>query len=245
MMAGDDTIAISAGNNIVIEDNWFTQNYNIEQVIDIKSSLSSVPVVIRGNLFENNFLGKHGGQDGPNPPDAPEIIVGDFGNASSLRRHVIEYNRFERGISLGASSRLASALITNNIIDAQRISRPTIVFARVYNTMIANNTFYRGGFKVGRYDSCVIPSGGLVFKNNIFYETYIADQTQRCPANRFTVAYNVFHALGSSFAGAAKDLYNMSVDPGFVNVSAGDFRLKSDSPALTAGERGSETGAPF
>jgi hypothetical protein len=188
VMRGDDTIAISAGNNVVIEENQFTQNYNIEQVIDIKSRLSRIPVIIRGNVFQNNFLGTRGGQDGPNPPDAPEIIVGDYTSTSALQRHLITHNRFERGVSLGSGLRPASVLLSNNIIDGERVSNPTIVYARVYNTTVSNNTYYQGGLRIGRFGAC--PIGSLVLKDNRFVGTNLIDQSHKCPTNRVSFISN-------------------------------------------------------
>ena len=205
LLAGDDTIAVSGGNDVVIEENWFTEQYNIEQVIDIKSRFSRKPVIIRGNLFENNFLGTHGGED-TSPALAeivPEITIGDHGPPASLLQHVIEYNRFQRGISVGPGSRPGSALIRGNIIHALKTRNPYIVFARVYDTHIVNNTFYDGGFKIGRHGDCVVPRGELTLKNNIFYDTFVLDQTKSCPPNQYTFANNVLYGLSSSIGKAA------------------------------------------
>jgi hypothetical protein len=239
--AGDDTIAIAGGDQVVIEENWFTEQYNIEQVIDIKSRLSRVPVRIRGNVFENNFLGTYGGQDKSPPPDAsPEITIGDHDTPATVQQHVIEGNRFERGISIGSSARIGSALIRNNIFHAKATNAPHIVFNNVYNTLIVNNTFYRGGFKIGRAGHC-IPIDGLVFKNNIFYETYVRDQTDRCPTSPYKLLHNNLYRLPGRFKHGQQP-GNITTDPLFVNPTAGDFRLQPSSPAGKAGEGGRSMG---
>jgi hypothetical protein len=242
LTAGDDTIAVAGGNNVVIEANWFTDNYNIEQVIDIKSRWSRVPVIIRGNVFQNNFLGTHGGQDGgPTVAmNSAEIVVGDHDVPPALLQHVIEYNRFERGISVGASNRPGSAIIRNNIFHAKAISAPRIIFNQTYNTLVINNTFYRGGFKIGRTRGC-IPVGGLTFKNNIFYETFVNDQTDNCPNNSYTLAHNVLYKLPSGFKRGVQQA-NITTDPFFINPAAGDFRLKAESAARKVGEGGMHMG---
>jgi hypothetical protein len=237
-LAGDDTIAVSGGNDVVIEENWFTEQYNIEQVIDIKSRFSNKPVIVRGNLFENNFLGTRGGQDTSRAAAqySPEITIGDHDSPNSLLQHVIEYNRFQRGVSVGPSSRPGSALIRSNVIHALKTSKPWISFVRVYDTLIVNNTFYRGGFKIGRHGVCVVPRGELTFKNNIFYETFVLDQTKSCPSNQYTFVNNVLYGLSSAIGKAAQYLNNFTADPYFINASDGDFRLKTNSLARLAGE---------
>jgi hypothetical protein len=242
LTAGDDTIAVAGGNHVVIEDNWFTENYNIEQVIDIKSRMSHVPVVIRGNVFQNNFLGTHGGQDGgPSVArDSAEIVVGDHDTPPALLQHVIEYNRFERGISVGASKRSGSAIIRHNIFHAKATRAPRLVFNQAYNTLVINNTFYRGGFKIGRARGC-IPVGGLTFKNNIFYETFVQDQTDNCPDNSYTLTYNALYRLPSGFKRGVQQ-HNITTDPGFINPAAGDFRLQAESAARRVGAEGMSMG---
>jgi hypothetical protein len=242
LTAGDDTIAVAGGNNVVIEANWFTENYNIEQVIDIKSGWSRVPVVIRSNVFQNNFLGTHGGQDGgPTVAmNSAEIVVGDHDAPPALLQHVIEDNRFERGISVGASKRPGSTIIRNNIFHARATNTPRIIFNQAYNTLVINNTFYRGGFKIGRAHGC-IPVGGLTFKNNIFYETFVQDQTNNCPNNSYTLTHNALYKLPSGFKHGVQQS-NITTDPFFINPAAGDFRLKADSAARSVGEGGMSIG---
>jgi hypothetical protein len=240
---GDDVIAVVAGENIVIEDNFITENYNIEQVIDIKSRGSQTPVTIRGNALYDNFLGTHGGQDGgfAAAQTSCEIIIGDHDAPPELRQHMIDSNYLQRGICIGASQRSGSALIRNNIVHANATTTPGAIFNRVYNTVVTNNTFYRGGFKIGRSKGC-IPAGQLVFRNNIFFETFVKDQTTRCPSNLYTVANNILYRLPSRFERGAQ-ASNTSADPSFVNPTAGDFRLRADSYAALSGERKADIGA--
>jgi hypothetical protein len=193
-------------------------------------------------VFQNNFLGTHGGQDGG--PDAamygPEIVIGDHDIPPALLQHVVEDNRLERGISVGASKRPGSALIRNNILHAKATRAPKIIFNQAYNTLVINNTFYRGGFKIGRVRGC-IPVGGLTFKNNIFYETFVQDQTDDCPANSYTLTYNALYRLPSGFQRGVQQ-HNITTDPAFINPSAGDFRLQAQSAARRVGAEGMSMG---
>jgi hypothetical protein len=221
--AGDDTVAIGAGNNVVIERNYFTENYNIEEVIDIKSRQSRVPVVIRENVFHNNFLGSHGGQDSRGKVQfGPEITIGDHDTPPGLLQHVIDSNLLERGISVGPGKRPGSALIKNNVIRAKEDRAQTIIFNHAFNTVVVNNTYYRGGFKIGRAGGC-IPPGQLTFKNNIFYETFVRDQTKRCDSSPYTLTSNILFKLPSRFERGLQTS-NINADPLFVDARAGDLR---------------------
>jgi hypothetical protein len=195
-------------------------------------------------VFQNNFLGTHGGQDG-GPTIAPysaEITIGDHDAPPALLQHVIEDNRFERGISVGGGKRPGSALIRNNVFHAKATNAPRIIFNQAYNTLVINNTYYRGGFKIGRANSCSIPLGGLTFKNNIFYETFVHDQTDKCPSNSYTLTYNNFYKLPSGFKRGVQQ-HNITTEPFFINPAAGDFRLKADSPIRSIGDEGMAMGA--
>jgi hypothetical protein len=153
---------------------------------------------------------------------------------------VIEYNRFERGISVGASKRPGSAIIRNNIFHAKVTSAPRIIFNQTYNTLVINNTFYRGGFKIGRSRGC-IPMGGLTFTNNIFYETFVHDQTDNCPNNCYTLTHNTLYKLPSGFKRGVQQ-HNITTDPAFINPTAGDFRLQAESSARRVGAGGTSMG---
>jgi hypothetical protein len=242
LLAGDDTIAVQGGKGIVIEGNWFTESYNIENVIDLKL-MPSTPVSIRLNYVENNFLGTHGGQDGNPGGMGTCLIVGDRVDPADVAQHVVEGNWIEEHtdtISVGGGSRPGSAVFRYNVIIGPQGS-PRGTIHRAYSTQFVNNTFYRSGFKLSRSASGWLPPG-LIFKNNIFFETYVNDQTDADPGVDYRVEYNTLYNLPSGFErGIQTD--NKTADPQFVDASGRDFRLRSESPARGAGEGGVDMGA--
>jgi hypothetical protein len=252
VMAGDDAIAVISGNNVVIEDNWIADHYNIEQILDIKQRNSTSPVTFRNNVVENNFLGTKGGQDNGPGSGGPCIVIGDHDSPSALKQHKIEGNWFEDCahasnpandwfISIGDGNRPGSALVRNNVYYGRGAVNPNMIFNQAYNTLVLNNTIFRGGFKIGRSGGC-IPANHLTFKNNIFYETYVNDQTDSCPGNKYALLYNDLYNLPKGFE-RGNQANNITANPQFVDSASGDFALKATSPAIDAGENGVDMGA--
>jgi hypothetical protein len=81
----------------------------------------------------------------------------------------------------------------------------------------------------------------LTFKNNIFYETFVQDQTDNCPDNSYTLTYNALYRLPSGFKRGVQQ-HNITTDPGFINPAAGDFRLQAESAARRVGAEGMSMG---
>jgi hypothetical protein len=85
-------------------------------------------------------------------------------------------------------------------------------------------------------------SGSAVVRNNIFYQTNSSawssgnEKTQTPFAGTFEAHYNLVSKLGSL------DATNIVKDPMFVDVAAGNFRLKADSPCRHAGQGGGDIG---
>jgi len=246
--SSEDTLSIkTAGRGIILAHNRFTHSYNIENVIDIKG-VADGPITIRNNYFDgpNLFLGSYGGNDSTGVC----IVIGNEEKPPELVQHVIESNTFIRcyggDIALGSGQRNGSALIHNNVFYHQhtKVITHQAVFARTFDSEISNNTFIKGAFKLGRSSSgCSGPTPeNLVFKNNIFYGTRVIDQTDNCPQVDYRLEYNLLFDLPEEFERGVQR-YNQVDDPGFVDVSAHNFRLKDSSPAHGAGEGGGDMGA--
>jgi hypothetical protein len=235
--AGDDVIEVTAADHLVISNNLFTEAYNIENVIDLKLQHSSVPVVIDGNHFEANHLGTFGGDDS----NSICLIIGDPATVAKRLRHLIRNNTFVncRGgaIAIGGGNRKGSAWVENNIFyhDTNTLADAQGGYFNADDTLLINNTFYRGGFKIGwSRASCNSLPQGLIIKNNIFYETRIQDQTDRCPSIDYQLVYNLWNNLPSKFERGVQK-YNKTGDPLFISPSKLDFRLKNGSPAQASG----------
>jgi hypothetical protein len=246
LVSGDDVFAVQAGDDVVIENNLITAQYNIENIIDIKTSGSSTPVVFRANRAADNFKGTKGGQDHHRPEAC--LVVGDSRSGPALR-HLIADNLFDGCpggfFSIGGGERTGSALITGNLFrDAAEAGEPVAgVIARAVDTEVAHNVFYRGALQLGRGYGCSktqMPQG-LVIRDNIFDGTSIVDRTEDCPEVGYRLEHNLFHRLPSGFKRRIAR-GNRELDPRFRDPGAGDFSLQAGSPAIGAATDGRNLG---
>ncbi len=130
------------------------------------------------------------------------------------------------------------------------LDRPAHLYGEFYNVQIVNNFFHAnnknnwGGIYLqnggpGNY------GGGLVIRNNVFWENTAAKgaQTIRDEAgvlNKFNIDYNLFKSgePSETFGAAAVTIHEVKC----VDLLKHDYRLHSDSPARDAG---SPLGAPL
>ena len=247
LVSGDDVFAVQAGDGIVIEGNRITNQFNIENIIDIKTRGSSSPVIFRDNYASDNFKGSKGGQDHGRPE--PCIVIGDADRSPPLR-HRIEGNVFDGcpggALSVGGGKRTGSALIVDNLFRERSGdgSPASGVIARSVDTEIAHNVFYRGALTIARpgsgCGSAQMPAG-LRIRDNVFYQTRIVDQTDDCPTIDYLLARNIFYNLPQGFERGRRQ-GNLNADPRFRNAASGDFSLLPDSPAIGAGSDGRAIG---
>jgi hypothetical protein len=245
LVSGDDVFAVQAGDGIVIEHNRITNQFNIENIIDIKTANSASPVIFRNNDAFDNFKGSKGGQDHGTPE--PCITIGDADRPPQLQ-HLIEGNVFDGCpggfFSVGGGKRTGSALIVNNLfLDRSGDPNPGAI-ARSVDTEIAHNIFYHGALKIARSGSAC-GSGAMPLRlrvrDNVFYRTRIVDQTDDCPAIDYLLANNVLYDLPQGFERGDQQ-GNLNVDPRFRSAETGDFSLLPDSPATGAGSDGRDIG---
>jgi hypothetical protein len=181
---GDDVFAVSAGDRVVIEHNLIKNQYNVENIVDIKISTSSSPVIFRNNTVTDNFKGSKGGQDKGRPEAC--VVIGDANSGTRLK-HVITGNNFSGCpagfFSVGGGSRSGSAQIKYNTFrDSSRSPTPGVI-AKAINTEVTNNNFYGGAVKIGM-GGCTQGSmpQRLVMRDNTFRGTTIYDQAAKCSA---------------------------------------------------------------
>jgi hypothetical protein len=245
LVAGDDVFAVQAGDAILIADNRIMNQFNIENIIDIKLKNGSSPVVFRNNHASDNFEGSKGGQDHGRPE--PCITIGDSDREPPLQ-HIIEGNVFDGCpggfLSVGGGRRTGSALIVNNLfVDRSKRARSGVI-ARSTDTEIAHNVFYRGALTIARKGSTCgsarLPVR-LSIRDNVFHGTRIVDQSDDCPTIDYVLAHNVLYDLPQGFERGRRQ-GNLSVDPRFRSVETGDFSLRPDSPAIGGGSDGHDIG---
>jgi len=102
-------------------------------------------------------------------------------------------------------------------------------------TQLFNCIAVDNGLATGEFDLWIDASStnGFVSNYNIFWNS-----TSQPPIKYGTTT----HALLGSYASASgQDVASLQVDPGFADPPAGDFRLRSSSPAIDSGH----SGAPF
>lgn len=105
------------------------------------------------------------------------------------------------------------------------------------NITIYNNTFYKGtGFSYGFLVTVNSGKTNFISKNNIYYGlsgTYVSLMQS---GDNLNSDHDLFFGLGAPPSGNAMTVTGaLNADPQFVNGAAGDFHLKSTSPAIDAG----------
>ncbi|MCS7055460.1 MAG: right-handed parallel beta-helix repeat-containing protein [Thermoflexales bacterium] len=104
---------------------------------------------------------------------------------------------------------------------------------------IVNNTFVNNGSRGW--------GGGILVENSGVHDVLIANNIASgnlsfqiaidpsVPSGRVTVTHNLIHGFRGIEAGETRGQNYVEGDPQFVNPSAGDFRLRANSPALNKG----------
>jgi len=183
--------------------------------------------IVHNTISDNSFGGDPGGGialDSASPLIEDNLITENFGggifaynySAPAIIQNLITYNQGE-GIGLSpALGKPGEALVVNNTI--------------------ANNSWIGlsiGGaeHQVGLFNNIVVATSG---------EAAILCDTTYDPLSPVLAANNAYTggvpALQGGCQGAIGSNGNISVDPRFVNLSGGDYHLRSDSPAIDAGD---------
>ncbi len=94
--------------------------------------------------------------------------------------------------------------------------------------LVANNVFYDVD------DS--EPWGGRVFHGEVDFRNNIVMGCDAWNLEPLASSYSIFWDNGVEYADSVTGVGNLYVDPGFTDPAAGDFTLRSDSPAIDAGD---------
>ncbi len=134
------------------------------------------------------------------------------------------YNCQDKGISIGAHS---YATVRRNIITGCRIAVAIkdSAFAR-----LENNTFYNIRTGVYCYEKTEGDGGGFAD----VYNTIISDPSWALYQYDHHSQLSFYYCLSDD--GSLPGKTNISADPGFVDPANNDFRLKSTSPCIDAGD---------
>lgn len=136
------------------------------------------------------------------------------GNTETTVSNSVFYNNVGRQITGISSARLYTLKVYNNTfvdIDMQADGTSLGVISQSYNSLnVSNNIFYD-----------IKPSNEPIIEAYNFSE--------------FLLLNNRFPSTAPAITVATQSSGNTFVEPGFVNAASGDFRLKSNSPLIDAG----------
>lgn len=183
----------------------------------------------RNHVLRNNYLhGSFQSEIGPAHVDGFQ----SWDNNGEYAQHIrVEGNRvtgfYHQGLLIAATYYTNSFDLTicNNIFEGAQ-AWGVDVFNGVKDAKIFNNLFKDiNSFAVGVNQGAT----GEV-RNNIFYNVCCFDTATPASIGSKNIWYRPGYTLGSRFNG---DLVN--VNPQFVDVTKGDYRLRWNSPAINAG----------
>lgn len=194
---------------------------------------------IRDNKIRANRAWAKGGGIFAGPIYAGGMVLGPAASVV-IERNVVQGNSgdFEGGIVVSQIPASGKAEIRNNLVlsNTSGIASGAGITVWNSNALVVNNTV-AGNFggqpaNAGiRFDSL---SRGDV-RNNIVYGN---DEYGIDAPSTVKVAYNdvYMHSKSSYSGGATSGIGGIAVDPLFVNAATGDYRLKSGSIAINAGD---------
>lgn len=247
-----DVIQVSAGTykeQIQLKAGITLRGEGYEKtVIDGEKKNGDVVVGANDTVIEG-FTIRNSGSRGKTGDDMDAGIKGADNAAMALLNNRIENNNAGILLSHGSTS-----LIANNIIEKNEVFGIYILYSApfVENNIVYGNKVYGiycASSKPAIVNNTIVgnPTGiytevtSSVVKNNIFTDSsVIGFQIVESPRDQMGVepylSYNIYWNNGHNRANVEKGKGEVENDPMLVNASKGDFRLKSGSPAINAGD---------
>ncbi len=238
--ASEDMIQVRDTGAITITGNICTNGLNMEQCIDIKSTVA--PLFIAYNLFDGNNLHLLG--TGEDLSGGCMVIHESDGHPE---QHIIEHNTFRycKGTAIRFASGLrdeqSSALLRYNLFLQSTITDGTILVEEATDLHFVSNSVILGELKLGNSNQTRLPQQTF-FQNNIFYRTSIDDNLPPS-ASAYHCAYNLFYQLVGDGFSASPCAHTIEEDPQFLDFAKLDFHLQPGSPAIGGGASGDDIGA--
>jgi hypothetical protein len=238
IVSGYGEALTAAASDVLIENNWIhdTDGIGIDLGTGVGTHASSA-VVVRGNLVE--WAGRR--RDGSWWYDAKPAAVYVDGAIHSL----IEGNTVrDSGYAFGVDAELGNGWPAHDLVLRNNLAHRNYAGikvgtwysdtdgARVHDVLVMNNTVTQCdyGLVVRPYVHATV-----AWKNNIVaraLDSFV--NTGRWAEG--AVDYNLYFG-----GGVGPDAHPMTLDPRFVDVAAGDFRLGATSPAIDAGDPATST----
>ena len=143
--------------------------------------------------------------------------------------------RCDHGWDIDLDDGASNYVITNNLCLNGGIKNREGYFRTVENNIMVNNSFHPHVWPVASQD---------VFKHNIVFDGYRPAIMPKTAWGR-EMDYNLHHLTGETSpqpanglrAQSGRDEHSVTADAGFINPQTGDFRVRTDSPALALGFR--------
>ena len=204
------------GGNITIINSIFEGN-DIADMDAIDLGFNTETTVVRNNIIRN-FSGDN--TDGIDIGDASENVIIDNNVILNCR---------DKGISVGQGSHV---IVTRNAIAGCNLGmgiKDSLSYAQVMN-----NTFYNNNVGIACYEKVLNRGGGKAdISNTIFAGSNIAAYTM-----------DEFSEISSNYSISDTDVLpgtgNIFADPQLINPDDTNFYLQANSPAIDAGDPGTE-----
>jgi len=211
--------------------NWLVEANEIERLRYYAPNGDADYIIFFGSyhVMKNNYLhGSFESEIGPAHVDGFQ----SWDNNGEFAQHIrIEGNRvtgfYHQGFLVAATYYTNSFdfLLCNNIFEAAR-AWGVDAFNGVGDVKVFNNLFK----DINSYAIGINQGASGEVRNNIFYNVSGWDPSTPASIGSKNIWYRPGYTLGSRFTG---DLVN--VNPQFVDVTNGNYRLRSTSPAIDAG----------
>ena len=140
---------------------------------------------------------------------------------------------FENGTESGnfdvivSNNTIRNSIIANTYYAIEIGNYDTDINAPFRDNKIYNNTFYNARALI--YNTGSFTNSNMQFTNNIF----VGILNMGSSINGMVFDYNNFYNCWINSIGTN----SLNVNPGFIDVTSGNFRLKSDSPMINKGKR--------
>ncbi|WP_242343897.1 choice-of-anchor D domain-containing protein [Anaeromyxobacter terrae] len=222
-----ETLSVT-GSYVTIENNWIHDTDAI--AIDLGQNSSNN--IVRGNTLE--WISKR--RDGSYwyTGSGANAIYVTGGNTATIERNTVRDSGWAYGVVSEPGYPMShDVVIRNNVAERNYAGimlgnwYSTTDGSSVYNIQVLNNTLYScaNGLVIRPYTSATV-----VWKNNIVANSS-ASVVNGLGWPVGTMDYNLY--VGG---GTGPDVHKVTADPQFTNAGAGDFSLRSTSPAINSGD---------
>lgn len=212
---------------------------------------SSSPKIIQ-NIIKSNSAYAYGGgiycQDG-SPQIIQNMVIGNgtnyfgggiFCNKASpkIEENILQYNSAKYGRGGGIHCYSSTPLVKRNLIlgNTCYLEGGGVCCESSSTALIINNTFVRNKGAGGSGIGCIKSSSPKIVNNIISFGQGASAMWCDKSSNPLITHNDFWRNPGENYGSCKPSTDNLFVDPLFVNLMAGDYHLKKDSPCIDAGD---------